>query len=297
MKILISGASGMVGSNLVAALLEDARVDKIGFLVRENSLEAYRQNNKCEYIYTGNNFKSVVKDFNPEVVVHLASFLTSASDDFAIENLINSNIKFGTHLLDSLKNTNIELFINVGSFSEYHNNSIEFDPTYLYSATKQAFRDIVKYYSKIGKFKVCHVIPYTIYGSLEQKKKIIDILIDSLENETPTELSAGTQSLDFIHIDDVIGFLLKLLFKKEMLSSEDVFHLGTGVPITIKQLSCLIEEISGKKMNVIWGAKRERERDTKVAFSPVKEYELIEWKPSIDLRTGLVRLIDLKKNI
>ncbi|MCE6990953.1 NAD(P)-dependent oxidoreductase [Dyadobacter sp. CY323] len=296
MKVLITGATGNVGVGLVPLLIENEDIESIGLMVRmKSAIPSFFYHPKCRLIFNDDNIKQSVKDYNAEVVLHLASYLTSSHDESVIDELLESNISFGTHLLDSLRDTNIRLFVNVGSFSEYHNQGNTYDPTYLYSATKHAFRSILKYYSEVGRYKTFHVVPYSIYGGLEPKKKIIDILIDALSSEHPIELSSGKQKLDFIHINDVVDFLNKLLMAEDQFDNQEIIHLGTGASTSLRELAGILESVTGKKLNVTWGAKRDRERDTVVSMSPISQYENLGWKPAIGIEDGLRKLLQLKR--
>ena len=295
MKVLITGATGNVGASLVPVFIDNDKVESIGLMIRpDSSIPAHFSHPKCIVIPIDEHIKLSVKDYNADVVIHLASYLTSSHEESVIDQLIDSNISFGTHLLDSLRGTDIKLFVNVGSFSEYHNQVDSYDPTYLYSATKHAFRSILKYYSEVGRYKVFHVVPYSIYGGLEPKKKIIDILIDALSSEHPIELSSGKQKLDFIHIDDVTDFFNTLLNADVRFDNEEVIHLGTGSATSLIELANLLESITNRKLNVAWGAKKDRERDTVFSVSPVFQYDILGWKPSIGIEDGLKRLLQLK---
>jgi nucleoside-diphosphate-sugar epimerase len=296
MKVLITGATGNVGVSLVSLLIDNESIESIGLIVRAKSIiPPHFHHPKCVLIYIDADLKQSVKNFNAEVALHLASYLTSSHDENAIDQLVESNISFGAHLLDALRETNVKLFINVGSFSEYHNQKDVYDPTYLYSATKHAFRSILKYYSEVGGYKVFHVIPYSIYGGLEPKKKIIDILIDSLTCAHPIELSSGRQKLDFIHIDDVVTFFNKLITSKDAFGNDEVLHLGTGVTTSLIELAGILESTMNKKLNVAWGAKKDRERDTMVSVSPSSNFEALDWKPTISIEEGLRKLLQLKQ--
>ena len=72
-------------------------------------------------------------------------------------------------------------------------------------------------------------------------------------------------------------------------------HLGSGVGYSIKELANIIEEISGKKVNAIWGALPYRKLDTMHAVAPIaKNIELLGWKNKIDIKSGIQRLLNFK---
>jgi CDP-paratose synthetase len=296
MNILITGATGYLGQNLTGVLLSKKKY-KIGILVRSTSVIPKNLENQYSVFYIDDTqLNESIKNFNPEVVIHLGAFLTSSSDKSVIDRLIGANITFGTHLLDSLKDAKPKLFINTGTFAEYHFNDGMLEPTYLYSATKTAFRSILKYYAAILKFKTVNIIPYSIYGNEGTQKKIIDILFDSINSKSPLKLSKGEQKLDFIHIDDVISFYLSILENYQSLNKYEEFALGTGNAVSIRDLASIIEGETGETLNVEWGAVKERERDSIHSIANIaKNIHHLGWKPKVSIIDGIREKISQRK--
>jgi nucleoside-diphosphate-sugar epimerase len=280
MKILLTGATGVVGKNLIKAL--SAYHNDITVLTRSDF--SFKGINTISTLNT--NWKDQVKIADPEVVIHLASYLTSSDDEQSINQLVESNLLFGVHLLDALKGGRLKVFINTGTFAEYRNN--ELSPAYLYAATKTAFRSIIKYYQNIQGFKVVNVIPYTIYGGADTRKKLIDHIYQSSTSIQPVKMSPGEQVLDFIHINDVTNFFVRLLASIDKVSSNylDV-HLGTGIGTTPKALTEIIENI-GYPTNILWGGIPYRTADTMHSVAPASPlFDIINWKPEIQLEQGV----------
>ncbi len=283
MNILLTGGSGYVGKNLINQLAKNTSFNI--FSVIRTKIDLPKNVKAINY---DSNFKENIIKSNPDIIVHLASYLTSSSEIEETNKLIQANITFGTVLLDALKACKIKLFINTGSFSEYHFNTGDLNPTYFYSATKTAFRSILKYYSELKKFKVVHVIPYTIYGGVYTKMKILDILFGSLDSNEKIKLSSGLQLLDFIHISDVVDFYIHLIENSHILQHHENYHLGSGRVINLQELAIKIEQLTGKKIQAQWGAQIQRERDTIYACAPIANLkETLNWNPKISLDEGL----------
>src|ERR1044071_2754958 len=114
MRVLISGASGYIGSHLLKHI--DQKKYQLAVLVRKSI-----SNILPGVVVIDTNepdWKVKVQSFNPYVVIHLAAHLTSGDDETQIDKLIEANIRFGTHLLDALKKTSVKVFINTGTFAE-----------------------------------------------------------------------------------------------------------------------------------------------------------------------------------
>lgn len=295
-KILITGSTGFVGKHLVEKLFNEGHT----------ILEITRNKTKSQELFgdmtskievNDINFHNKIIEFNPNVIVHLAAYLTSSDKWDDIEKLIDSNILFISKLLNTVSKLNLDLFINTGTFAEYFKGDDNFNPAYFYAATKTASRSILNYYANAYNFKQSTVVPYTIYGGNDSSKKIIDIILESTKMKKKLDLSPGEQVLDFIHIDDVTSFYLHLIKHKKKMPIKTNFKLGTGLGHNLKQVSSIIESISNKKTNINWGGIKYRQSDVMYAVANLDEIkDKLTWKPKISLREGIKKIINNKKS-
>ncbi|MHC1738589.1 MAG: NAD-dependent epimerase/dehydratase family protein [Ignavibacteriaceae bacterium] len=290
MRILITGATGFVGKNLVPKLI-NRKYEIFEVTIQPAISKELYGEKTLQYYYTydkHDKFKNEVLEFNPSVIIHLASYLTASDETKNIKKLLDANIVFLNYLLDAVKNTNLEWFINTGSFAEYFKGDGVLDPAYLYTATKSASRIFVDYYSKVYNFKYFTIVPYTIYGGLDTQKKIIDLIYDALGSNEALDLSPGNQILDFIHLEDVTDFYIQVLENLSNIESGSNFQVGTGTGHNLVEIVRIIEEQTGKKANINWGGRPYRPRDTMFAVANISlQYHLFSWKPKILLVDGI----------
>lgn len=294
-KILITGSTGFVGKNLVPKLINEGY--EILEITREISKSIDLFSTTTAKIHVNDiNFKDKIIAFKPEIVIHLASYLTSSDNLTDIEKLVNTNILFLSKVLDAVSNIELKLFVNTGTFAEYFKGDDELLPAYFYAATKTASRSIVDYYANSYNFKQTIIVPYTIYGGNDSQKKIIDIIYESTLNDKPLDLSPGEQVLDFIHIDDVVDFYTTVVNNLNKLPNKTIFKLGTGVGNNLKQVASRIEKITNKQANINWGAKDYRNSDVMYAVANIETLQkYFNWIPKISLEKGLKKYIDKKR--
>jgi nucleoside-diphosphate-sugar epimerase len=296
-RVLITGSTGAVGSILVKHLISS------GFEVLEltRNLEKSKalfgeSTNKYEISEDQDKLVKYIKIYNPDIVLHLAAFVTSSDSFEDAMQLISSNIIFTTRLLDALKSTSVKAFINTGTFAEYYKGDNLLKPAYLYAATKTSSRFLTEYYSSVQGFKNITIVPYTIYGTIDRQRKIIDYIYDSLESKNALALSPGEQVLDFIHVNDVVDFYLTVIKNIDKIPSSTIFHLGTGVGHTLKALASIVENITAQKANIKWGGKAYRPSDIMYAVANTDiQTKIFAWSPSLNIYDGVRQYLKLRE--
>jgi nucleoside-diphosphate-sugar epimerase len=287
-RILITGATGTIGSSLLNYLIKNSSYC-LAVTVREKLAQDCIFGPSIKHInYNAVTFRDEIIEFSPEIVLHLASYSSSNADEDSIRRLVDSNIVFLSRLLDALSSSELKLFINTGSFSEYSSNDNSFNPAYFYSATKTASRSIVSYYKNILKMKSCTIVPYSVYGGKSNTKKVFDFILDSLDCIEPIKMTKGLQILDFIHINDVVSFYVHLLNNIDLIENEQTYHLGTGIGTEIKKVAAIMGDISGSNCNINWGGLDYRDSDIMRSVASINMLEQdLKWSPSINLRKGI----------
>lgn len=296
MRIALTGITGFVGQNLMPMIIEQCADVELMTLNVENDIKKAREMypwTNCYHILT-TDLDKLVK-FDPEVVLHLATVTTERNNTEIIRPMLAANIEFGVLLLDALTRCdNLRLFVNTGSFAEYRYGPSMINDAYLYAATKSAFRHFCDYYTQLSGFKYITVVPYTIYGGRPTVKRLMDYIFESIDAESPVDMTAGEQILDFTHVEDLAGFYVHILKHVELFcgfENGEEFHIGTGKGTTIKELVNLVEQIFEKKCNINFGGRPYRDRDTMHAVAPIaKNISLVKWRAKISLEEGIRRM-------
>ena len=297
MKVVVTGITGFICSHLAERLLNEGH--ELHAIVRKssriNELSENLQNNLTFHIYDENHtimdlMTNLCKDGKPDIVYHLASLYLPSHKYEDIENLIDSNVTFGTKLLDSMRANNITNFVNTGSFAQHYKDA-EYSPVNLYSATKQCFEDILKLYIEVNNINAISLHLFDTYGSGDKRRKIFNLFKEIGDSGETLAMSPGEQLINMTHVDDVVdAFMLagKYLFEGRY-DLCGTYGVSSGNPIKLREVVKTFEKVSGKKLNIEWGGRPYREREIMVPWTSYKT--LPGWKPKINLEEGIKRFL------
>ena len=286
-RVLVTGGTGFVGSFLIPALIKEGHEL---LLLTRSPKSISEQLIGISKVCTIDDI-DVINSFHPQVVIHLATYSTPFDDIESQEKIIDGNISFLSKLLHIISTLKIELFINTGTFAEYFSNQNKYDPAYFYAGTKTAARFIIKYFASTYSFKSVNIIPYSIYGPHDKRKKLIHALIDSLDSDIPIKTTEGKQILDFVYVEDVVDAYKLVIENHDSILDDSDFRIGTGKGNSIKELVAEIEKISNKKANIHWGAIPYRKRDIMLAIADTTNaLNQLSWEPKYNLKDGLIKM-------
>ena len=298
MKILVTGATGFVGKTLIPYLLDNGITDICLLIRNEQKADNLFGELTLKYINSNTeNWRNDLIDYNPDVVLHLATYFNTSSDAESAVKIIESNITFSALLLEALSHSSCKHFINIGTFSEFLYGNGQYFSNNLYSASKTAVRPIIRYYQTQANWNWINIVLYSPYGRKNFQKKVIDYMAEALDAPQPVKFSKGEQILDFIHVDDIADFFYTLITKLNIFTeSYTQLYLGTGKGYSLRKVGLMMEKVSGKKLNANWGGYPYRPLDIMHAIAPIsKNIELLNWKASINLEEGIhIFLNDLK---
>ncbi|WP_120806410.1 NAD(P)-dependent oxidoreductase [Yersinia sp. IP36721] len=289
MKVLITGVSGFIGSN-VARYLKEKGFEVFGLMRREiNEEEKSKKLSGIQLeVFNDNNLCSLVKNINPDVVIHIAS-LTSASHNYElIDDLLRSNIEFPTKLLEAMELSGVRRFINTGTTWQNY-GSAEYEPVNLYAATKQAFEDIIKYYVCAKKFCSISLRLFDSYGPNDPRMKLIPLLDRLAETNESLDMSEGIQEIELVHIHDICRAYEAAIgqIKNEQQGSSKIYCVSAKRKMSLRSLVELYEKVNNVALNINWGARPLREREVMKICTNLTT--IPGWYPIVSLEDGLNR--------
>ncbi|PHV71345.1 epimerase [Sporanaerobium hydrogeniformans] len=297
MKILVSGATGYIGSNLVNKLIEEG--NEVHVLVRKDSnycLIASKIKEKNIHVYTQDiqNLNDIFNEVRPTVVIHLASLFKVNHEKEDVERLISSNILFGAQLLEVSVLCGVKYFLNTGTYWQHYLGE-DYNPVNLYAATKEAFEKIAKFYLETSDLRIITLKLMDTYGPRDSRGKILNLIKDASQTNKILEMSGGEQELGLVYIDDVIKAYKKAL--KELVAmkahEEKTYIVSPKEYLTLKNVVKIFEEVSNRKLNVYWGKRPYRTRE--IMKIQCKEKNILANEEILNLKDGLAKMLEIDR--
>ncbi len=292
MTILVAGATGLAGSAIYRELL------KVGEkVVGISSKEVDLLDRKATFEY--------LKYLKPKVVIDAAAKVggISTNNNFPVE-FLSENIRIQTNLMDASHDTDVSKFIFLASSCVYPKNCPQpikeeyvltgpLEPTNsAYAVAKISGIELIKSYRRQFGHKWISVMPTNLYGpndnfDLESSHvfpALIRKFIDAKNSgaKSVTLWGSGKPKREFLHADDLARAIVVCLEKYD---SDQHINIGTGLDLTIEELSLKIAKSVGFSGEVIWDSNKNDGTLQKVL--DIKQISDLGWKPSISLEVGI----------
>ncbi|MFH2028885.1 MAG: NAD-dependent epimerase/dehydratase family protein [Nanoarchaeota archaeon] len=322
MKSLITGGAGFVGSHIAERLINGG----YGVIVLDNLfsgsmdnihlLEKLAKEKGVPFEFHETDIREIdrtARAFGKEVdsIFHLAAIVSVPYSMDHKKETEDVNVGGTENMLALANDFGVKRFVNAGSAAEYGNEErlpvkekyakegVQLSP---YGETKFKASWLTADAKSNGRYSSLR--PFNIYGPRQDPKSpysgVISIFIDkSREGVSLPILGDGSQTRDFIFVDDMVGAYLaaagydpdseKIVVCQPAISMDvdyPIFNVGTGKRVTIRELAETINHIAESKGGIDYKEKREGDIVHSVADIS-KAVRHLGWKPEIGLRKGL----------
>ena len=281
-KILITGSNGFVGKNILIELLSKY---KIYVTVRK---EFFRQRKRTDknllfIIFKNHNDLNIkLKKIKVDCVIHCATNYLKVHKSNDIHDLINTNITFGNIILENLNKMNVKKFINFSTVWQDFDGK-ENLPFNLYSATKSAFENIIRYYEiKLKNISFYNLYIGDTYGYHDNRKKIINVIKTRINGNKSINITSKNLFLNLLNVFDITN-AIKILLRKNIKSGN--YNLTNKSFIKISKVLDILRKKYNFKISLKYNSNRI------IKFKIFKLKRLPYWKPVKSDTTDLIKFL------
>lgn len=253
--ILVTGASGLIGSHLCKKLLSEGYqvvglVHKRANPVLDSLLDHNNLNISQGDIREECFIQNLFEMYQINTVFHTAAHLPYTFDN----DLVGVNIMGTLALLYSAYRYRVEKFIYASSMAVYSdppcylpiNEGHPKQPSTIYGMTKRAGElSCLDFADSMAVL----ILRYAgIYGLGSEENRAVNKFIRATLNEEPLIVNGdGSQSSDFVYVDDVV----EGTYRAWVQNVSGIYNLGSGQDATILDLAEMIKEIVGSKSEIV----------------------------------------------
>lgn len=280
MRVVVTGASGFLGSQIVTKLLSN----------KHEVLQITRRSiNPLEQIV----------EYQPDAVVHCAwSGGNNYEDVNSLEQI--SNVYNGLELLKALNVLpNKPKFIGFGSFAEYGNiaNLAQEEdwekPTNTYGLSKLTLKNYSKAFCEQQGMPWSWIRPCYVYGPGDVCTRLIPTLVGKLVKQEKVSLDSCDKIIDYIYVDDFVDFAYSVITQ----SAEGVYNICSGQQYQLREVVTTIARLTGAEHLVTFGESSSRTlTSTHICGSNLKVRKLNSFNSLTPLTEGLTKTIEYFKN-
>ena len=306
-NILICGASGFIGKNLVLYFAGKKKYNLIGTYHKKKSTNNLKN---IKWIKTDlRNFDQCIKvTKNMDIVMQCAATTSGSRDIIRAPYLhVTDNAVMNSYLLRASYINKVKHFIFTSCTVMYKNsnkplteNEVDekkiFKNYYGVGHTKLYIEKMCKFFSKISDIKFTVIRHSNIYGPFDKfdKKKghFIGSSIHKVFNEKTKKINIfgmGNEMRDYLYVNDLLSFI-DLAIKKQK-ENFQIFNCSYGKSFKIKEILQIILKISGSNKK-IENISSEKNINVNILVNSNKAKNILRWKPKTTIHKGIKLTID-----
>jgi CDP-paratose synthetase len=287
--ILLTGATGFLGSHILEALL--ASEYHVVILKRSFS-DTWRIAHLLDrikaYDIDKEPLEQVFEKNRIDVVIHTATHY--GRNNGPVCKVVETNLLFPLHLLETAVQFNTDTFFNSDTLLYKYLN--------YYALSKKQFVEWLRIFSEEKKIKGVNLKIEHMYGSKDDPTKFVPWLVQQLNaNAERIPLTKGEQKRDFIYVSDVVSAFLLLLDKRQYLAGFSELEVGSGSAVRLKDfvlgLKEALTQIKGHELQTIldFGALPYRHGEPMEIKADISRLQSMGWQPEHGHEHGIYKML------
>lgn len=303
MKILITGAAGLLGSRLADWIIENTNHKVIGI---DDLSGGYIQNIHPDVLFykqnVSHNVEDIFKKYKPDYVYHLAAYAAEGLSPFIRKYNYKNNLLATAEIINNCIKYNVKRLIFTSTMAVYGEGSPPFheddrpNPIDPYGVAKYAAEMDIKIAGEQHGLDWCIIRPHNVYGIKQnlwdKYRNVLGIwMYQHMNGEKLTVFGDGEQKRAFSYIDDCLKPLYNASSSPK--SSNQIINLGGIKEYSINEASDILIEVMGGGEKIYL----ENRHEVKYAYPTYqKSIDILDYKETTNLKDGLKTMWEWAKN-
>ena len=301
-KMLITGATGFVGSHLAELCVEKGfevvAYDRYNPNYNRGWLEKSKYKDDINFIFGDiRDYDSVLKTITVcKIVFHIAALIVIPYSYISPQAYIRTNVEGTYNILESSKHLEIDQTI-ITSTSEVYGSAkyVPIDEKHPlsaqspYSASKISADQLAISYWNSFQLPIKIIRPFNIYGPRQSSRAVIpSIIVQALNNKDEIKLGNVEPTRDFTYVTDTCNAFLDILKSKTFFG--DILNVGSNSEHSIEDIAKKILLKLNSKASIIKEKQRIRSTRSEVNRLVCDNSKILKntsWKPEIKIEKGI----------
>ncbi|HJU04728.1 MAG TPA: NAD(P)-dependent oxidoreductase [Nitrospiraceae bacterium] len=299
-RVLVTGAAGFVGANLVRALLQQgacvhAVVRPTSDLWRLHDIQASLTVHRADLT----NFRAIqaaATAASPHIVFHLAAPSGRPIRRAEREAYLRTCVLGTSNLLEATADLNLHRFVHLGSSTEYGpkdhpmREQDTLHPCTFRGMTKAAATLVCQQFARMTAQRIVVLRSFFIYGPWDSGTPLIPTVIRAVLQGSPIALTATSYRRDFVFVDDVVDACLLALDGQPV--PGELINVGSGTGWSNREVADTVQAICDRSVDVRMGAHVSHATDTTDWIADIQKAQtVLGWAPRHTFRQGLEKTV------
>lgn len=300
MKILLTGASGFLGSHIADQLI-DLKFEVLALKRQTSNIKLLPFSEKVKWLNIEDNWLAEATKFSPEIIIHTAwTGVNAEARNNWTEQL--TNVLFVNQLLELARISHVNKFISLGSQAEYGDFSGKVDESYqvnpvsAYGAIKCVIQQNVQSFCDIHQIKWFWLRIFSIYGERESTKWLIpNTIVNMLRDVESLNFTLGKQKYAYLYVKDFTQAIAQIIASEE--GKSGIYNISSDSAMELKEIILIIQNIIMPKTQLNFGFYPYRPNQSMhIEGSMEKFHQTFGYFPISDFKFKIKEVIKYYKN-